>query len=226
MSLVLASDKTLNCPHCIRPLCEAQYGAHVAECGGLDLLVERMERHGYARAGAVEDPVAEYLDFVRHDRAFFPPRWCDDLQEHNTAFYLVDPASAEARALQALASKPLRRVERVQNKELFLAHAEYRAKNPDGKEAMLFHGSRAGAYNLICNQGLDGGHSRDGTYGKGIYLSSCMTYSTGYSRRADGTPGDAMLVCRTWLTPGAIVRGNIHVVHDDFAALPEYLVYY
>lgn len=168
------------------------------------------------------DPIDQYMEFITYDRTFYPAYWIEDFQDCNTAFYSIPIASPDARVLQKLAgATKLHHVESVQNKELFLRYKEFQEANADGREAMLFHGSRDGLYNIICNQGFDLGHSKDGLFGHGLYFSSTIDYSKAFAK---GRP--SMLVCKVWLTGTSRISDNIHVVHSDFAAYPAYVVHY
>lgn len=166
--------------------------------------------------------IERYLEFVLYERDYYPTEWTEEFQERNTAFYSVTIGSLEAKSLQKLArATRLQHIERVQNKELFLKYMDFQKANVDGRECLLFHGSKVELYNIICNQGFDTGHSNHGLLGYGLYFSGMMDYIKGFVR---GCP--CMLVCKVWLTSTSVVSGNIHVVHDDFAAYPAYVIYY
>lgn len=219
----LSSDKILSCPYCIRPLSDHDYRPHLTtDCTMRQpaIIEARLER--YVGPSSDDDPIDRYHGFITYDRTYYPMDWTEDFQERNTAFYHVAIASPEVRALQKLVgTTPLHRVERVQNKELVLRYQDFRETNADGREALLFHGSSDGLYNIICNQGFDMGHSKNGAFGYGIYFSSTFGYSKGYAKDSR-----CMLICRAWITKTTVVSENIHVVHDDFAVYPAYLVHY
>jgi hypothetical protein len=217
----LASDKTLNCPYCVRPVSLDAYRRHVGECDmqQCGVLATRIQKFAGPFSG---DLIDRYLEFIRYERAYYAMEWTEEFQEHNTAFYSVPIGTLEAKSLQKLAgASELRHVERVQNKELYLKYTDFREANADGRETLLFHGSRVELYNVICNQGFDVGHSKNGLFGYGLYFSSTMDYSKSFVK---GRP--CMLVCKVWLTPTTVISGNIHVVHDDFAAYPAYVVHH
>jgi hypothetical protein len=221
----LACDKTLSCPYCVRPVSLDAYRLHLDECDmqQCGVLATRIQRFSGPFSGDVID---RYVEFIRYERAYYAMEWTEDFQEHNTAFYSVATGSLEAKSLQKLAGASiLQPVERVQNKELYLKYLDFREANADGREMLLFHGSRVELYNIICNQGFDVGHSNHGLFGYGLYFSSTMDYSKAFVKGFVKVP-PCMLVCKVWLTSTAVISGNIHVVHDDFAAYPAYVVHY
>ncbi|KAI3432550.1 hypothetical protein D9Q98_004099 [Chlorella vulgaris] len=180
----------------------------------------------YGTVISTNDAEEDYLDFSQYNCGFYPTHWSDDRQDTNTAFYNVNLWSSEAKPLLALVADDarIRRIERVQNRELYLRYAESREASR-AREVMLFHGSQESLYNVICNQGFDLGHSHHGLHGYGIYFSSTLVYSMGYAKKGH-LAGKSVLVCRVLLTDTAVIAGNIHVVHDDFLALPEYVLYW
>jgi hypothetical protein len=186
------------------------------QCG---VLAARIQRFSGPFSGNL---INRYLDFIMYERDYYPIEWTEDFQEHNTAFYSVAVGSLEAKSLQKLAgATELRHIERVQNKELYLRYGEFREANADGHERLLFHGSRIELYNIMCNQGFDVAHSKNGLFGYGLYFSNTMEYSKSFVKGRL-----CMLVCKVWLTSTAVISDNIHVVHDDFATYPAYLVHY
>lgn len=219
----VVSDKTLNCPFCIHPVSDIGYEEHLHSCRRKDarLIQSRLHTQETLSYALLE----AYKEYVVYCRDFFPPLW-DDHQLTNTEFYAVDINSTEGRRVASLVKHTvnLSRIERVQNKELHMRYTEFKENNT-GNELMLFHGSAENIYNLICNQGFDAGHSNLGAHGFGIYLSSTMSYSLGYSRRAGGS-GTSMLLCHAFLTADCVISDNIHVVHDDFAVYPSYVLYW
>lgn len=217
----LTSDKTLCCPYCVCPLSPDAYRLHLEACDMQQsgVLAARIHRLSGPFSGNLID---RYLEFVLYERDYYPTEWTEEFQERNTSFYSVTIGSLEAKSLQKLAcATTLQHIERVQNKELFLKYMDFQMANVDGRECLLFHGSKVELYNIICNQGFDTGHSNHGLFGYGLYFSSTMDYSKGFVR---GRP--CMLVCKVWLTSTSVVSGNIHVVHNDFAAYPAYVIHY
>lgn len=226
----LITDKTLNCPGCIIPISEQQYAEHIKTCAHdvMDIMQNRLQKFSNLRIRDADATllIEEYLQFVLHDKTYYPSYWSDDYQLENTAFYEVHLKCKEAKEIASLVNEVVQvvRIERIQNKELYLRFLEYSVDNP-GRQALLFHGTSDENYNLICNQGFDRGHSNNGLYGFGVYLSSCMKYSLDYAHKTE-KKHRCMLICRTHITPDTKISQNIHVVHDDFAVYPEYLVYF
>lgn len=201
---------------------------HLSRCNVSDVerLRSRLEKWGDVSISN-NQLFEQYFEFILFNRNFYPPHWTDEHHNCNTTFHVVPFSSGEVRHFQFPRDCTLTRIERVQNKELYLRCLEYKNEHNTGKEATLFHGSQENNYNIICNQGFDVGHSRQGVWGYGLYFSSCMDYSRVYSRARLGGSGHAMLMCRVWLTDDSVVNvGNVHVVHSDFAAYPEYIIYY
>ena len=218
------NDKRLNCPGCIRPLSRHEFDAHVLSCAfDKVVLKKRLESGGVKPSGPMGVLLETYLEYITFDRSFFDHTWAEDHQEHNTAFHVVPLESHEANEIKRLVAgdASLHRIERVQNKELFLRYREHKESRP-GREVRLFHGAPQHVYNLICNEGFDAGHSKSGLHGYGIYLSSTMAYSMCYT----GVGGCSLLLCKAWITQSAVVSDNIHVVHDDFAVYPDHVLYY
>src|SRR3569833_1882460 len=133
----LASDKTLSCPYCIRPMSDDEYRLHLTkECTMRQpaILEARLER--FVGRSSDDDLIDRYREFITYDRTYYPMDWTEDFQAHNTAFYHIANASSEARALQKLVGPtPLPRDERVQNKELVLRYEEFREAHANGRES-------------------------------------------------------------------------------------------
>lgn len=89
---------------------------------------------------------------------------------------------------QGLANTPIYRIERIQNKQLWLWYTlkkrELDAKNEGSfgaNEKFAFHGSRANAYDVILKEGFD--HrvaNMSGAYGAGVYFAHNSATSSGY----------------------------------------------
>ncbi len=232
----LLSDKTMNCPFCLTIVSPQDYEKHVLNCRDVDFELLKNRLHTYCGISMKTNDdldgrrrlLSEYLEFIRHDRSYYPAHWCDYHQTNNTDFYKVSLASREAKDLLAnpVCTKSLKRIVRTQNKELYLRFLDFKMDN-QGSDAMLFHGTRDENINLICNQGFDRGHSKNGLHGFGIYLSSTMSYSLAYAVTSDhrNLQGKSLMLCRTHLTTDVTISENIHVVHHDFAVYPEYILY-
>ena len=224
------SLKTCNCPFCLKPIesTKNEYMMHLSSCHNSDfeLLTQRLEKWCNLSINNNQQDVLlnEYHDFISYDRSFFPATWCDDIQEDNTAFYFIDKTKSEGKRVTAMTQNfEIKRLERIQNKELYLRFCEYQETN-QGKDVSLFHGTRAKNINLICNQGFDRGHSKNGSYGFGIYLSSCLKYSLDYAEKSPSGQR-CLLLCQAHLTKEAMMASNIHVIKDDFAVYPQYILY-
>jgi hypothetical protein len=88
---------------------------------------------------------------------------------------------------QGLANTPIYRIERIQNKQIWLwfnlKKKELDAKNDSvgANEKYAFHGSRANAYDVILKEGFD--HrvaNMSGAYGAGVYFAHNSATSNGY----------------------------------------------
>lgn len=220
--------KTLNCPYCLHPLADDDYHFHLSKCSkDHTLLKERLKTYAGISVNDEASLISEYKQMIQYDDSFFPRYWeCDD-SHVNTTFHQIMPKSPEAITILKTVDncKALKRIERVQNKELFLKYQDYTHQH-DGREQLLFHGSLLNKYNLICNQGFDLGHSKNGLHGYGIYLSSTMSYSIDYARNSSSVCPGQMLLCRTWISDETTIAANIHVVHHDYAVYPAYVLYY
>jgi len=112
-------------------------------------------------------------------------------------------ATVAGRFLEGLPQCPISRIERVQNKQLwlwfFLKKKELDSKNGSShgsNEKYAFHGSRANAYDIILKDGFD--HrvaNMGGAYGAGIYFAHSSATSSSYVG-SSGFAGRKMLFCR------------------------------
>lgn len=138
-------------------------------------------------------------------------------------------------------------IQRVQNKHLYkmysLCKEAMQKKNRSNPERWLFHGSRTNAYDTIKKEGFDARVANlNGAIGAGVYFSSDLTTSLGYSSN------NKLLYCRVLVghsgtgAPGmrrppekggrwgagerydSVTRDNMFVVFDNYQAYPEYLV--
>jgi hypothetical protein len=121
----------------------------------------------------------------------YPPFW----QPQSSPFQSFDVKAGTAewneinqRFVQTLPSLHISRIERIQNRNLwlwfYLKKKELDAKNAStqgANEKFAFHGSRANAYDVILKDGFD--HrvaSMGGSYGAGIYFAHQASTSNGY----------------------------------------------
>jgi len=120
----------------------------------------------------------------------FPPYW--NLQNNPFQSFDVVRGTDEWERIehhfsQGLANTPIYRIERIQNKQLWLWFSmkkkELEAKNESigANEKFAFHGSRANAYDVILKDGFD--HrvaNMSGAYGAGVYFAHNSATSSGY----------------------------------------------
>jgi len=165
-----------------------------------------------------------------------------------------------ARFNEGLPHQKIHRIERNQNKTLwtwfFLKKQELQAKNSSTKganEQLVFHGSRANAYEIILNEGFD--HrvaNMGGAIGAGVYFAYSSATSSGY---VSGTAQHKkMLFCRvlagdvgqgksgirrppekkaSWFGSSKTsyydsvgTEGSVYVVFDNHQCYPEYVIHY
>jgi hypothetical protein len=145
----------------------------------------------------------------------YPTYW----QPQATPFQSFDVAKGsdewkrvEGRFRESLPQENISRIERVQNKNLwlwfYLKKNELEAKNAGSKganEKFVFHGSRANAYEIILKEGFDVRVANmSGAYGAGIYFAHASATSSGYVAASGGHR--KMLFCRVLvgdIGPGA-----------------------
>lgn len=221
-------NKTLNCPFCLRPLGEDGYHDHVSTCSHDHTeLHDRLKKYAGILVNDYASLISEYKQMIQYDDSFFPPHWESDDTHVNTTFHVIEATSPEAKSvLDAVdGCRSIKRIERIQNKELYLQYQNYKNQR-QGIERLLFHGSSLNKYNLICNQGFDLGHSNNGLHSYGIYLSSTMSYSVDYVKNTSGHTDHQILLCRAWVSHETTIADNIHVFHRDYAVYPAYILYY
>jgi len=127
----------------------------------------------------------------------------------------------EERFTQGLPHCPISRIERVQNKQLWLwfyfKKKELDSKNSSShgaNEKFAFHGSRANAYDIILKDGFD--HrvaNMGGAYGAGIYFAHNSATSSSYVANS-GFSGRKMLYCR-------VIAGDIGPGKSGLRRPPE-----
>jgi len=157
---------------------------------------------------------------------------------------------------QGLPGTHITRIERIQNKNLwlwfYLKRKELEAKNSSTKganEKHVFHGSRANAYDIILKEGFDHRVAHmGGAFGAGIYFAESSQTSSGYVAAASHRK---MLFCRVLvgdLGPGKSglrrppekktffgksvlydsvgTENSVYVVFDNNQCYPEYVIHY
>ena len=230
------------CPFCVNPLTDdtPAYVDHLIACRGTSDIEKRGVIFGrmqhdcpYLRDAEEHELYSEYMGFVQHDVYMFPSNWNVVDQHENCRLCPVARESDEIRHVLkfvepgSIDSSSVCRVERCQNKELYLRYSDRKAGPPGARETWLFHGSKPDIYNLILQSGFDRGCSNHGSYGYGIYLSSTYGYSLSYTTPCIDDPGKKrLLLCRVLLRVDTVIAGNIHVVQHDFDVYPEYVVHF
>jgi len=189
----------------------------------------------------------------------YPDYW----YQQNTPFQSFDVPKGgdewnrvQIRFQQGLPGTHITRIERIQNKNLwlwfYLKRKELEAKNSSSKgsnEKYVFHGSRANAYDIILKEGFDHRVAHmGGAFGAGIYFAESSQTSSGYVAAASHRK---MLFCRVLvgdLGPGKSglrrppekksffgksllydsvgTDGSVYVVFDNHQCYPEYVIHY
>ncbi|KAL6054439.1 Poly (ADP-ribose) polymerase [Balamuthia mandrillaris] len=155
-------------------------------------------------------------------------------------------------------SATVTRIERNQNRTqwtfYYLRRQQVALKNKHNpNEKMVFHGSRANAYEIILKDGFDHRVAHmGGAIGAGVYFATHSSTSTGYVSGTTSKGLKKMLYCRVTLgsvgqgqsglrrppakdskgqvlhdSVGSVSNGNgMYVVFDNHQAYPEYTIFY
>jgi len=184
----------------------------------------------------------------------YPDYWDPQVNDHQ--LFTVAKDSAEWDKVSSLFHKTsggakLSKITRNQNRDLYqwylLKKAAIAKKNKGiANELLLFHGSRAGAYKIILEQGLDHRVAKDsGAIGVGIYFATNSATSMGYTGGKQSGK-QKMLLCKVicgsstngkhglrrppeknkGILYDSVTNGgkSVYVVFDNNQAYPEYLI--
>ncbi len=88
----LLSDKTIKLPFCLTIVSPQNYDKHVVYCRDVsfELLKKRLRTYCGIEMKTDDDLdsrrrlLNEYLEFISHDKSYYPAHRCDDVQTRNT----------------------------------------------------------------------------------------------------------------------------------------------
>jgi hypothetical protein len=121
-------------------------------------------------------------------------------------------------------------IDKVVNDNLLERYEKYKKEHPFCNEYNVFHGTRKENIKSISLEGFDIKYNTVSAFGKGTYFADNAGYSKAYMNKGESFSRNIkkdndmcfMFYCKIWHTGQA--SPGIHVVKDNDATYPEYIV--
>lgn len=117
-------------------------------------------------------------------------------------------------------------IDKVVNNKLLERYEKFKNEHPSCMEYNVFHGTSEGNIKSIALEGFDIKYNTVSAYGKGTYFADNASYSKSYMNKGSNSKKNSdmcfMFYSKIWHT-GPVAPG-IHVVKDNDATYPEYII--